>query len=420
MDLKTGHGCQRWAKFIHPTTGQRQNAADSFIRPLTGKSSLRVLTKTKVVRVLLDGTKATGVEVVANKVQDADADQAPRTITARKLVVISSGAIESPLVLQRSGIGAEEKLATVGVKPVVELPGVGASYQDHTLTKLLFRVPGDSESFDPLLEQEPGWVEQHFPLFMQGKGLLTSNMIDAGSKLRPTPEELEEFGLEFKEFWKKHFEAKPDKAVVLQGIANAVFGPRDGIPKGTRMLTLGNFTTHPVSRGYIHITSTNPYTPPDLNIGVFDHQADVDVHVWAYKKGREIARRMPHYRGEYAPLHPKFPEGSAAACVEIESPPQTSGLKNLNYTEADNAAIEAYVRQTGDTSWHSCGTIPMKPKEEGGCVDARLNVYGTQNLKVADLSILLGHVSANPNSTALLVGEKAAVLIAEDLGLNLS
>ncbi|KAG8703809.1 hypothetical protein FRC08_002624 [Ceratobasidium sp. 394] len=144
---------------------------------------------------------------------------------------------------------------------------------------------------------------------------------------------------------------------------------------------------------------------------------------------------MPHYRGEYVPMHPKFPEGSEAACAKYDSPPDAPSIKNIEYTAEDNAAIEAFIRQSGETCWHSCATVPMKPREQNGCLDPRLNVYGTQNLKVSgkwlrtciehmlieiwvDLSILPGNVGANTYSTALLVGEKAAMLIAEDLGLK--
>ncbi|KAG8744529.1 hypothetical protein FRC10_009981 [Ceratobasidium sp. 414] len=410
MDLKTGHGCQ---------TGRRQNAAWSFIYPLANNKSLHVLPKTKVARVLFAGTKATGVEVVANKEQDAHAGQTPRVITARKLVVVSSGAIGSPLVLQRSGIGEAGKLDKVGVETVVDLPSVGATFQDHTIMRLFFYATDDTETFDPLFEQEPGWMEKHIPSFMQGKGMLTSNLIDAGSKLRPTREELKELGPEFNEFWNKEFEPKPDKPLILQAIANGLFGPRDRVPNGVRIFTIGNFTTRSVSRGYMHISSADLYAPPELEFGVFDHKADVDVHIWAYKKAREIARRMPHYRGEYAPLHPKFPESSAAACMKLDSPLQASDISNIECTEADNAAIEAHIREIGETSWHTCASVPMKPKGEGGCVDARLNVYGTQNLNVADLVLALTFPGKIDNSTALLVGEKAAILIAEDLKLKL-
>ncbi|KAG8716770.1 hypothetical protein FRC08_008825 [Ceratobasidium sp. 394] len=411
MDLKTGHGCQRWAKFTDPITGHRQNAAQSFIHPLANNKSLHVLPKTKVTRVLFAGTKATGVEVIANKEQDADADQTPRTITARKLVVVSSGAIGSPLVLQRSGIGATDKLAKVGVETVVDLPGVGAAFQDHTLMRLFFHATDDTETFDPLFEREPGWLEKHMPLFMQGKGMLTSNLIDAGSKIRPTPEELEMLGPEFNEFWNEEFKLKPDKLTVSL--------VRDGVPKGARMFTIGKFTTRSISRGYAHISSADSYAPPELEIGMLDHKADVDIHVWAYKKAREIARRMPHYRGEYAPLHPKFLEGGMATCMKLDSPLQVSTVKDIKYRKEDDAVIEAHICEISEMSWHTCVSVPMKPRDEGGCVDARLNVYGTQNLKVADLLILPGNVSANTNSTALLVGEKAVILIAEDLGLKL-
>ncbi|KAG8707907.1 hypothetical protein FRC09_001551 [Ceratobasidium sp. 395] len=127
---------------------------------------------------------------------------------------------------------------------------------------------------------------------------------------------------------------------------------------------------------------------------------------------------MPSFRGECAALHPKFSEGSAAACVSLDGPPP-SEIEDIVYTPEDNAAIETFVRDMAGTTWHSIATVPMKPKEQGGCVDGRLNVYGTTNLKVADLSILPSNVGANTNSTALLVGEKAAMLIAEDLGLIL-
>jgi len=419
MDLKTGHGCQRWAKWIDPATGRRQDAAHRYIHPQSDNKSLHIMTETKIVRVVFDGTKATGVEVVANKQQNADADQTTRTITARKVVVVSSGALGTPLVLQRSGIGASDRLEKAGVKTVVELPGVGATYEDHNLVLFPFFVPSDTLTIDPILNQEPGIMEQFMPQFLQGKGFLTTNTLDAGSKIRPTAEELKQLGPEFGEVWKKYFEDKPDKPVMLQAVINGFLGPRDAIPEGSRMLMIGNYSGYPISRGHVYLTSSDPYAEPDFETGFLDKRADLDIHIWAYKKARETVRRMPHYRGEYAPLHPQFPEGSAAASVKLDGPCVASEVKDLVYTAEDDAAIEAYMRQMIETTWHSVGTVPMKSKDEQGCVDARLNVYGTQNLKVADLSIIPGNVGANTNSTAMLVGEKAAVLIAEDLGLKL-
>ncbi|KAG8698147.1 hypothetical protein FRC09_007402 [Ceratobasidium sp. 395] len=419
MDLKTGHGCQRWAKWIDPATGHRQDAAHRYIHPLADNKSLHVLEKTKVVRVLFDGTKATGVEVVDNKEQDESVDQTPRVITARKLVVVSSGAIGTPVVLQRSGIGATDRLTKAGVPTVVDLPGVGATYEDHNLILFTYHIANDVETLDPILDQDPAIVAKQLELFKQGKGLFSSNNIDSGSKLRPTPEELKEMGPEFNQVWKDYFEPNPDKPVMLQAVIGGFLGPRGMIPKGERAMMFANYSGYPISRGHVYITSADPYAGLDFETGFFDKQADVDIHIWAYKKAREIARRMPCYRGEFPPLHPKFPEGSSAAITKLDAPPDVKDVKNLVYTAEDNAAIEAHIRQFIETTWHSCGTVLMKPREENGCVDARLNVYGTQNLKVADLSIIPGNVGANTNSTAMLVGEKATVLIAEDLGLNL-
>ncbi|QRV84969.1 GMC oxidoreductase [Ceratobasidium sp. AG-Ba] len=420
MDLNTGHGSQRWAKWIDPETGRRQDAAHCFIHPLEDNKSLHVITKTKVSRVLFDGTTATGVEIVANKEQDETADQTPRIISARKLVTVSAGAIGTPGILQRSGIGAGDRLAKVGVETLVDLPGVGATYEDHTLVLYPSYVPDDMETYDPLLNQDPATMEGLVKQYAFGKGMLASNLIDAGAKLRPNYEERQKMGNDFDELWKNYFESKPDKPVVFQAIAHCFPGPRHMIPRTARMMTLGNCGTYPTSRGYVHITSSDPYAPPDFDPKLFDKSVDIDVHVWAYKKGREIVRRMPSFRGEFAPMHPKFSNEGVAAIPKFKSQLDVSKIKDIVYTEEDNTAIKAHIRQFGETTWHSCATVPMKSREKGGCVDPRLNVYGTERLKVVDLSIMPGNVGANTYSTALLVGEKAAILISEDLGLNSS
>ncbi|KAG9316077.1 GMC oxidoreductase-domain-containing protein [Chiua virens] len=127
---------------------------------------------------------------------------------------------------------------------------------------------------------------------------------------------------------------------------------------------------------------------------------------------------MPAYRGEVAAYHPKFPAGSPAACKETDSPIPMDA-PDIVYSEADNEAIVNFNRDRLTTTWHSVGTCPMKPRDQGGVVDERLNVYGVQGLKVADLSICATNVGNNTFSTALLVGEKAATIIAEDLGIML-
>ncbi|KAH7337542.1 GMC oxidoreductase-domain-containing protein [Rhizoctonia solani] len=416
MDLRTGHGCARLAKYINPITGRREDAAHRYIHTQSHNRRLHIMTKTVVTRILFEGNKAVGVEVIGNKRQDPDADSTPRKIIARKLVVVSAGALGSAIVLQRSGVGEAARLSKLGVDVVADLP-VGANYEDHSSCIIAYRVPDDTETLDPVLEENKEVLETYLAQFAHGKGFLTTNANDAGSKVRPTPDELKEIGPAFNELWKRHFEPAPDKAVFVQTMINGFLGPRAAVPANSRSMMVANILAYPASRGHVYINSTDPYAPPDFHAGFIEDRADLEAHIWMYKKSREILRRMPSYRGEYAHLHPRFPADSSAVCVHLEKAHSPS-IEDLVYTEEDNAAIEHWVREYSDTTWHSIATVRMKPKENGGCVDSRLNVYGTNSLKVADLSIIPSNVGANTYSTALLVGEKAALIIAEELGLN--
>lgn len=94
------------------------------------------------------------------------------------------------------------------------------------------------------------------------------------------------------------------------------------------------------------------------------------------------------------------------------------GVADLEYSEEDDRAIEQWLRENINTTWHSLGTAKMAPREEKGVVDANLNVHGVTGLKIADMSIPPMNVAANTNNTALLIGEKAADIIIRELGLS--
>ena len=138
--------------------------------------------------------------------------------------------------------------------------------------------------------------------------------------------------------------------------------------------------------------------------------------LWAYKKQREILRRMEVYRGEWAPSHPPFPAHSAARNIETNEP--LKDVKDIEYTSEDDEVIEKWLRENVDTTWHSMGTCKMAPKEKDGVVDPSLSVYGLEGLKIADLSIVPENVAANTGSTAFAIGEKAADIFIKELGLG--
>ena len=130
------------------------------------------------------------------------------------------------------------------------------------------------------------------------------------------------------------------------------------------------------------------------------------------------------YRGELPVGHPQFPEASKAACVNLIKDGYTNGvdseIKDVEYSAEDDKAIEQFLRENVDTTWHVLGTCKMAPREEKGVVDKDLNVYGVRGLKVADMSIVPENVAANTMNTAVMVGEKAADIILGELGLERS
>jgi len=231
------------------------------------------------------------------------------------------------------------------------------------------------------------------------------------------------------------------------------------MPPG-KFFTMFHFLEYPFSRGFTHINSPDPYETPDFDAGFMNDKRDMAPMVWSYIQSRETARRMHAYAGEVTGMHPHFGYNSKAkardmdiatrnayagpahitaniqhgswttALEEGEAPPATVLSSNkhpyrapLEYTTEDIAHIEKWVQRHVETTWHSLGTCSMAPKEgndivKHGVLDERLNVHGVKNLKVSDLSICPDNVGCNTFSTALLIGEKCAMLAAEDLGYS--
>lgn len=128
-------------------------------------------------------------------------------------------------------------------------------------------------------------------------------------------------------------------------------------------------------------------------------------------------RRTRMYRGELATTHPRFLPSSQAALLNLDIDQEANITENIVYSTEDDKAIEQYLRENINSTWHSLGTTKMAPREKMGVVDESLSVYGVKGLKVIDLSIAPENVGANTNNTALVIGEKGAAIIAKELGL---
>ncbi|TEB34577.1 alcohol oxidase [Coprinellus micaceus] len=412
-DFKEANAYGIWAKYINNETGRRSDTAHNFLYNQSDSNNIVIRTESRAIRVLFEGTCATGVEYVVV------GQEVISKAHAAKLVVLSSGAFASPAILERSGIGSEQVLRKHGIEPLVDLPGVGENFNDHSLIFTYYSLSDEAETIDHILQGSVSELQEHVQQWREtGKGLIAHNGLNAGFKLRPSPEDRKKMGPAFEKRWNGFYALCPDKPVLVGGPVaawtSANIPRRDG-----KYMNLLYCSMYPASTGSVHITSAlDPYHPLNFYHGYFEDDSDLAVFQWAYKHLREVARRMPFYRGEIQDFHPAFPEGSEAAC-KAENMPVAPDAPKIAYSAEDDAAIDDYHRRTIKTAWHALGTCAMKPREKNGVVDSRLNVYGTKNLKVADLSICPDNVGANTYNTALAVGSKAAVLIAEDLGLKL-
>ncbi|KAJ7187783.1 GMC oxidoreductase-domain-containing protein [Mycena filopes] len=396
--------------------GRRSDVAHNYLYSKEFKN-LSVLDGVLVKRVVIKDGVATGLEYLFDKRVHADAPQDVRTVTARKLVIVSAGAMGTPLILERSGVGRKDIIEKAGIEVVAELPGVGENYQDHAFAVTPYFADPETITFDGIFRGEPTtWG----PLLEQwgkdGSGMMAANGVDAAIKIRPHLDELEELGPEFTEYWNSTFANKPDKPLFWLSALAGLPADQSALPP-VKWLSSGCFLGYPQSRGYLHISSSDPYASPDFESGFLSKKGDVAALRWGYKKGREILRRLPAFRGALPPAHPAFAASSPAA--HTDTAPVALDAPKIVYSAEDDKAIDAYLRQFIGTSWHSLGTCAMKPLKEGGVVDSNLNVYGVKKLKIVDLSIPPSNVNSNTYSTTLAIGEKAALILAAELGGSL-
>ncbi|KAH8929869.1 GMC oxidoreductase [Atractiella rhizophila] len=347
--------------------------------------------KIMVTAVIEDG-RATAVEFEGGIVR------------ARRTVVVSSGTLGSPHILERSGIGSKTVLEKAGVTVKIE-------NEDHSgklltsivqlLIILTLVVPVSYRGGD-------GLVLGQDILGLQEGGVYNSNMgIQVGAKVHMSPTEVQKTSRQHQEFWKKVLEPFPDRAIAWIGLFTRYLGDANAVGGGT-LFTTGATVNHLSVSGSIHISGASIKSPPVLMTGTFEHPHDLEAHVWAYKKHREITRRLQCYRGELTVGHPNFAKDSPAAVQEHADGPVPIDASPLEYSPKDDDAIRDYVTKVVSNTGHHGGTCSM-----GTVLDHQLNVIGCQNLKVCDMSIIPSRIGGNTFATACVIGEKGALIIAE-------
>ncbi|KAG1861737.1 GMC oxidoreductase-domain-containing protein [Suillus subalutaceus] len=422
-DLETCNTYSPWQKYIDGTTGRRSDAAHHYVYNQAHNQNLQVWDGKRVKRIIFEDKRAVGVEFTSNPVSFPDVDQSLSIVRASKLVVVSAGTFGSPIILERSGIGSKAVLKRSGIEQLVNLPGVGENYRDHDTVFVPYLAADEAVTMDALWRGE-GILQGKQVLAMipaiynypnveslaqwnsSGKSLIAQNGLGSKIKWRPDDEELKAMDPAFQPRWKEFFKDRPDKAVAIFAVLAGYIPPLSDILPPRNYMTAGYYTLYPVSVGSVHINVTESGEEGmDFTTGFLDDPSDIIPLDFGYK------RRVKSFDA-WLPT-----EGSAAACREASGPVDLNA-PDIVYTAEDDEAISQFHRDIVQTSWHSLGTCAMKPEADQGVVDARLNVYGVSNLKVADMSISPLNVGTNTYSTALLIGEQAAMIIAEDLGIN--
>ncbi|MGJ3261030.1 MAG: GMC family oxidoreductase [Rhodospirillales bacterium] len=339
--------------------GRRFSAKNAYLDPVRHRQNLNVETHAFVQKVIVENGRATGV-VINQRGRE-------RTIRAKKEVLLAAGAIQSPQLLELSGIGQGELLRNLGIEVVHNLKGVGENLQDHYISRVSWRLSG----LDSLnqLTRGPRLMLEAFRFFTRRTGALTmpAGIICGFVKSRP---ELEQPDLQYH-------------------IAHATFAnPHKRVFDKFPGITIGPCQLRPESRGYLHSTSPGMTAKPDIQPNFLATRTDCEVHVAGLKIGRQLMATSimgPHAAQELSP-----------------------GME-----AADDEALLAHAKATGATLYHPVGTCKMGT-DEMAVVDPSLKVVGLEGLRVVDASVMPNLISGNTNAPTMMIAEKASDMILAD------
>lgn len=391
---------------VDPKTKTRSYATSAYFAPVKERSNLTIFTDAEVQRVVFSDT----THAVAEKVIFVS-NGVTQSVKVRKEVILAAGAFQSPKILELSGIGNEEFLGAHGISMVYSNENVGENLQDHLMTWLSFEARPGVPTLDALARREPGAIEKAMKQYQEEKsGPLTTGgvgshaimpLMKPGTAMADDAElkrlvELQRPEDPSVQLWyetiRKILEAPGEGtgAYFLTPVQWPLHGP---ILQQENFVSLGTNQCHPISRGNVHIKSSNPSDPPMIDPRYFSSQLDLEL----------MARQMTFLQ-------------TLASKSPLSDFLKPSGKRN--HSSAYFANVEEakeYIRATAISNYHPCGSCAMLPENRGGVVSERMLVYGTRNVRVVDASIFPVIPRGNIQSTVYAVAERAADIIKEGL-----
>jgi len=341
--------------------GRRVSTATAYLKPARGRPNLSVRTNAHATRILLEGARAAGVEYARGGRGGPLVE-----VRAAREVILSGGAINSPQLLQLSGIGPGALLQELGIPVLRDLPGVGENLRDHWAPRMSMRV----KNIETLNERSRGLA-----LAVE----IAKYLLGAKSIVGLSPSMV--YG-----FWHSDEAAHSNDLQFIFTPASYKQG-QHGLLDDHPGFTIAAWVHRPQSRGYVRARSDDPFDAPAIQPNYMAEESDRRGTVAAMK----LARRLMHT----APMQP-YLDGETYPGEEVQS---------------DDELLEA-ARHWGNTTFHVMGTCRMAPASDpGAVVDDELRVRGIERLRVIDASVMPSMISANLNAATMMIAEKGADLV---------
>jgi choline dehydrogenase len=342
--------------------GQRCSAAVAYLHPVMNRPNLKVETGALASRVIIEGGRATGVEFTQGGVK--------RRAKAAREVILSGGAVNSPQLLQLSGVGGGALLQGLGIPVIRDAPGVGENLQDHYVITMTWRLKPEVVSVNQMT-RGGRFLGEVFSYLTQRKGLLTLSAAHIAAFCKSRPDL-----------------AGPDiQYHILPATMDTdkFVNEQKMVLEQAPGLTIAPCQVRPESRGRVRVVSADPATYPAIEPNYLSASLDQEVAVASLRIGRRIAD-----------------QAALAPYIDHEMSPGPG-------IDSDAALLE-YARMAGSTIYHPVGTCQMG-HGPAAVVDPELRVIGVEGLRVVDASVMPRLISGNTNAPTIMIAEKAADMI---------
>ena len=350
---------------INTRNGLRCSSADAFLRPALSRKNLHVEKYAHATKILFEGTQAVGVEFIQNN--------QTRTVKATREIILSAGAIQSPQLLQISGIGPRDLLKQYGIKVVKALDGVGAHLQDHLGVNYYYRAT--EPTLNAQLGTRLGQLIAGIKFLLTRKGPLTLSVNQMGGLIRSSKEL-----------------NRPDLQIYFNPLSYSteVAGKRRLTkPDPWPGFILSFNSCRPTSTGSVKINSADPFTMPDIDFNYLSTNQDREDVI----AGARFIGKLQN--------SPAMQELSGAEPI-------------FDPSKASDEAIIADFRKRAGSVYHTSCTCRMAPEADGGVLDSELKVHGIKGLRVVDASSFPNVTSANTNAPTIMLAWRAAEFILRD------